>query len=152
MGVIGFLQGDGQFGVLEILKHVSPGVVIDLADPLVRRLPNWTLGYCFLGLLAAVARTTTEFAVVLMLGARAEVYIFPAARLVPNLLAGFLSGFVTIFLLRAFGLSEQSKDADHAALARTNESEGSEDTARNPGMLAFPAEESDPGQGRNNRQ
>ena len=105
MGVIGFLQGDGQFGVLEILKHVAPGVVIDLADPLVRRLPNWALGYCFLGLLAAVGRTATEFALVLMLGARAEVYIFPAARLVPNLLAGFLSGFITIFLLRAFGLS-----------------------------------------------
>jgi hypothetical protein len=152
MGVIGFLQGDGQFGVLEILKHVGPGVVIDLADPLVRRLPNWALGYCFLGVLAAVARTATEFAIVLMLGARAEVYIFPAARLVPNLLAGFLSGFVTIFLLRAFGLSERSKDPDHAAPARMNESGVSEDTAQHPSMLAFPAEESDLGQGRNNRQ
>src|SRR6266702_2074704 len=148
MGVIGFLQGDGRFGVLEILKHLGPGVVIDLADPLVRRLPNWALGYCFLGLLAAVARTATEFAIVLMLGARAEVYIFPAARLVPNLLAGLLSGFVTIFLLRAFGLSEQSRDADHAAPARMNEGDGSEGAAQNPAMVAFPAEKLDAREGR----
>ena len=110
MGVIGFLQGDGRFGVLEMLKHLAPGVVIDLAEPLVCRLPGWALGYCLLGLAAAVARTTTEFALVLMLGARAEVYVFPAAKLVPNLLAGFVSGFVTIFVLRAFERARPSGD------------------------------------------
>jgi hypothetical protein len=132
MGVIGFLQGDGQFGVLEILKHVAPGVVIDLADPLVRRLPRWALGYFLLGLLAAVARTATEFALVFLLGARAEVYIFPAARLVPNLLAGFLSGFITIVLLRAFGLSQQPEQADHGARAGMNDGESTQGVAQNP--------------------
>ena len=112
MGVIAFLQGDGRFGVLEILKHVAPGLVIDLADPFVRRLPAWVLGYSILGLAAAVARTATEFAVVFLLGSRAEVYIFPTARLVPNLLAGFLSGFVTMFVLRAFGPSGRSNAGD----------------------------------------
>jgi len=112
MGVIGFLQGDGRFGVLEILQHMAPGLVIDLADPFVRRLPAWALGYSILGLAAAIARTTTEFAVVFLLGSRAEVYLFPAAKLVPNLLAGFLSGFVTIFVLRAFGLSSRSNAGD----------------------------------------
>ncbi len=102
MGVIGFLQGDGRFGILEILKNVAPGVVIDLAEPWVRRLPGWVLGYCLLGLAAAVARTTTEFAVVAMLGSRAEIYLFPMAKLVPNLIAGFLSGFTTMVVLRAF--------------------------------------------------
>src|SRR5260221_107703 len=61
MGVIAFLQGDGRFSVLEILKNVTPGLVIDLADPFVRRLPAWALGYSILGLAAAVARTTTEY-------------------------------------------------------------------------------------------
>jgi hypothetical protein len=112
MGVIGFLQGDGRFGVLEVLKHLAPGVLIDLADPLMRRLPQRALTYCVLGLAAAAARTMTEFIVVLFLGARAEVYIFPAARLVPNLLAGFLSGFVTVFILRAFKASTPSTDKD----------------------------------------
>jgi hypothetical protein len=83
MGVIGFLQGDGRFGVLEIFKHIAPG-------------------YCVLGFAAAIARTTTELLLVLLLGARAEIYLFPAARLVPNLLAGTLSGVVTVFVLRAF--------------------------------------------------
>jgi hypothetical protein len=102
MGVIDFLQGGGRFGVLKILKHMAPGIIIDLADPIMRRLPQSALAYCFLGVLAAAASTIQEFILVLLLGARAEIYIFPAARLLPNLLAGFLSGFVTIFLLRAF--------------------------------------------------
>jgi hypothetical protein len=102
MGVIGFLQGDGRFGILEMLKHLAPGVVIDLAQPWISRLPGRALGYCLLGLAAAVARTATEFSLVAMLGARAEIYIFPMAKLVPNLVAGFLSGFTTLFVLRAF--------------------------------------------------
>jgi hypothetical protein len=100
MGVIGFLQGDGRFGALEIFKHIAPGFIIDLGEPLVRRWPPWALGYCVLGLFAAIARTATEFVVVLLLGARAEIYLFPAAKLVPNVIAGVLSGFVAVFLLR----------------------------------------------------
>jgi hypothetical protein len=111
MGVIGFLQGDGRFGVLEVLKHIAPGLVIDLADPIVRRLPVWALGYCLLGLVAAVARTSTELVLVFLLGARAEIYLFPAAKLVPNLLAGFLSGFVTTFVLRVFKREPSVQDS-----------------------------------------
>jgi hypothetical protein len=111
MGVIGFLQGDGRFGVLEVLKHIAPGLVIDLVDPFVRRLPVWAFGYCLLGLAAAVARTSTELVLVFLLGARAEIYIFPAAKLVPNLLAGFLSGFVTMFVLRVFARQPPVQDS-----------------------------------------
>ena len=111
MGVIGFLQGDGRFGVLEVLKHIAPGLVIDIADPLVRRLPVWAFGYCLLGLAAAVARTTTELILVFLLGARAEIYIFPATKLVPNLFAGFLSGFVTMFVLRVFAREPSLQDS-----------------------------------------
>jgi hypothetical protein len=126
MGVIGFLQGDGRFGALEIFKHVAPGLVIDLAGPLVRRLPAWGLGYCFLGLAAAAGRITTELMLVLLLGARAEVYLFPAAVLVPNLLAGFLSGFVTIFVLRAFARSDAEVNEDRDAQTGTRPEETTE--------------------------
>ena len=126
MGVIGFLQGDGRFGVLEILKHAAPGLMIDLAGPLVRRLPAWALGYCFLGLAAAAARVTTELLLVLLLGARAEVYLFPAAVLIPNLLAGFLSGFVTIFVLRAFTRSEDNVTKDRDIQAETKPGEATQ--------------------------
>jgi hypothetical protein len=115
MGVIGFLQGDGRFGVLEIFKHVAPGLVIDLASPVVRRLPAWAFGYCLLGLAAAAGRITTELVLVLLLGARAEVYLFPAVVLIPNLVAGFLSGFVTIFVLRAFARSDPNVKQDQNA-------------------------------------
>lgn len=102
MGVIGLLQGDGRFGALEIFKHIAPGIVIDLGEPVVRRLPWPFLGYCVLGVIAAIAKTATEFMVVLLLAARAEIYLFPAVKLVPNLIAGGLSGCVTVFVLRIF--------------------------------------------------
>jgi hypothetical protein len=126
MGVIGFLQGDGRFGILEILKNVAPGVVIDLVEARVRRLPGWALGYCLLGLAAAVARTTTEFAVVAMLGSRAEIYLFPMAKLVPNLIAGFLSGFVTMVVWRAFDRAmprrqESPAEADSLSVGASGE-------------------------------
>jgi hypothetical protein len=117
MGVIAFLQGDGRFGILEILKHITPGLVIDIGEPLARRLPGWAFGYCLLGLAAAVARLSTDFVVVVLLGARAEVYLFPAAVLVPNLIAGLLSGFVTTYVLRAFARSAETKLAEADARA-----------------------------------
>ncbi len=114
MGVIGFLQGDGRFGVLEIFKHIAPGLVIDLCEPLARRLPPWALGYCLLGFAAAIARTATELILIVLLGARAEIYLFPAVKLGPNLLAGTLSGFVTLFVVRAFtgGPSDARRQSD----------------------------------------
>jgi hypothetical protein len=126
MGVIGFLQGDGRFGVLDVLRHVAPGLIIDLAEPLVRRLPLWALGYCFLGMVAAAGRISAELVLVLLLGARAEVYLFPAAVLVPNLVAGFLSGFITMFVLRAFARSEGDVNTDQNAKARSKAEEAAE--------------------------
>src|SRR5207302_5425225 len=115
MGVIGFLQGDGRFGILEIFKHVAPGLVIDVGEPFVRRWPPWALGYCVLGFFAAIARTATEFVVVLLLGARAEIYLFPGVKLLPGLVAGVLSGFVSVFLLRVVA-APGSKAASDAAV------------------------------------
>lgn len=102
MGVIGFLQGEGRYGVLDVLQHVAPGLVIDLTTPLVRRLPQSAFVYCALGFVATIARTVTEWLVLLLLGARAEAYLYPAVGMVPMLIAGTLSGFVTVYLLRAF--------------------------------------------------
>ncbi len=112
MGVIGFLQGDGRFGVLEILKHVAAGLVIDLLMPLVRRLPDRAWVYCGVGFLAGFARCATDFAVVLLLGARAEIYLFPAIKVVPTLIAGTLSGFVTLAVLRAFPIDRRPDAAN----------------------------------------
>ena len=40
--------------MLEIVKHIAPGLVIDLGEPLARRLPPWALCYCVLGFAAAI--------------------------------------------------------------------------------------------------
>lgn len=121
MGIIGFLQGDGRFGVLEIFKHVAPGLVIDIGEPLVRRWPPWALGYCVLGFFAAIARTATEFVVVLLLGARAEIYLFPAVKLVPNLIAGVLSGFVSVIVLRVLAEPTSKASSEAAVQPHANE-------------------------------
>jgi uncharacterized membrane protein YgcG len=102
MGVLGYLQGDGRFGVFEILKHLAPGLVIDILWPLGRRLPRSMFILCVLGFLAAIARTSTEFITMLLLGSRLEVYAFPLAKLIPNVVAGTLSGCVTYVVLPAF--------------------------------------------------
>ncbi len=111
MGVIGFMQGDGRYGAFEILKHATPGVVIDLTWPLVRRLPRSMLVFCAVGFVAAIARTTTEFATVLLLRPRDEVLLFPFFKLIPNLIAGTLSGMVTYFVLPAFHATRAARAA-----------------------------------------
>ena len=112
MGVIGFLQGDGRYGAFEILKHTTPGVVIDLSWPLVRRLPRSVVVFCAVGFIAAIARTTTEFATVLLLRPRDEVFLFPFFKLVPNIIAGTLSGVVTYFVLPAFHATRAARKAE----------------------------------------
>lgn len=143
MGVIGFLQGDGRFGVLEVFKHTAPGIVIDLGEPLARRLPPWALGYCLLGFVAAIARTATELLLVLLLGARAEIYLFPLARLVPNLLAGTLSGFVTVFVVRAFESSggPRPDQSAHGQSASEPASPEEADISLGPGRADAPDHE-----------
>lgn len=119
MGVIGFLQGDGRYGAFEILKHAVPGLVIDLTWPLVRRLPRSMVVFCTLGFVTAIARTSAEFATVLLLRPRDEIYLFPFLKLIPNLVAGTLSGMVTYFLLPAFRGAEPSAKAAGGAHAET---------------------------------
>jgi hypothetical protein len=109
MGVLGYLQGDGRYGVFEILKHAVPGLVIDLVWPVLRRLPRSAILYALLGLIAAIARTTTEFAMMLLIQARLEAYLFVVLTLLSNLAAGTLSGLVTYFILPAFRSMEPSR-------------------------------------------
>jgi hypothetical protein len=116
MGVIAFLQGDGRYGALEIPKHAVPGVVVDLTWPVVKRLPRAAIVYCALGFILAIARTSTEFLTVLLLQARSEVFLFPAVKLVPNLIAGTLSGMVTLAVLPVFRAADrQPTSADRDA-------------------------------------
>jgi hypothetical protein len=113
MGVIGLMMGDGRTGVFEVFKHVVPGVVVDLANPLVSRLPRSKIVYCVLGFVVAAFRTSTELLLVFLpaltsgnLWETPELQVFPAAKLIPNLFFGTLSGLVTYFVLPAFTRTE----------------------------------------------
>ena len=104
MGFIAFLNGDSRYGIFEMLKHVVPGLIIDLIWPIVRRFPLrfWIL--VVVGLIAAVARTSTQFAMILCLGSdNATLLVFPAFKLIPNLIAGFLSALVSYPILKHLG-------------------------------------------------
>ena len=134
MGVLGYMQGDGRFGVFEILKHLVPGLVIDILWPLVRRLPRSVFILCVLGFLTAIARTSTEFVTMLLLGSRLEAYAFPLAKLLPNIVAGTLSGCVMYFVLPAFekmrantGVTSESVALPGEELSATIIKEGGDD-------------------------
>ncbi len=121
MGFIAFLNGDSRYGIFEVLKHLVPGLVIDLIWPLVRRvLPlaaklrlrvgGWTLldgqimVFVLVGWIAAAARTSTQFAMILALASdNATLLVFPALKLIPNAIAGTLSALVSYPMLKHLG-------------------------------------------------
>jgi hypothetical protein len=100
MGVIGFLNGDGRYGVFEVFKHTVPGVLIDLCWPLLSRFPRRRWVFMAIGITAAIGRTSSELVMTLALGANAEIWLFPLWKLVPNLIAGVLSSYVAMGLLK----------------------------------------------------
>jgi hypothetical protein len=104
MGFIAFLNGDSRYGIFEVLKHLVPGMVIDLVWPLVRRLPlrMWIL--VLVGLLAAAVRTSTQFAMILCLGSDNEaLFVIALPKLIMNGIAGAMSALVSYPVLKHLG-------------------------------------------------
>jgi hypothetical protein len=104
MGSVAFLLGDGKYGVLEIVKHVVPGVLADLIVPAVLARPalaRSALAWCAVGGLLGAGRFATIFAITALVQAPALAY----AILVPGLLVhvgfGVASGWVTRPLVAA---------------------------------------------------
>jgi hypothetical protein len=136
MGLVGQLNGAGQYGVLSVLKHVVPGLAIDLLWPVFRRLPRRVWVYSTLGVVLAVCRLATEFFLTLVLGARWELYLFLTWRVVTSLAAGTLSGAVTYLLLPAFrGLEPGRLEPSPPAESARSGAEGP-DAACGPGPVA----------------
>jgi hypothetical protein len=108
VGVISFLFGDGRFGIFEILKHITPGLVVDLFAPLTRRhitrskKPS-TVTFIMLGALCAFTRSTTMLAVVFFVGGNAVLYALVGFQAVSQVFFGALSGFVTFYLVKSLG-------------------------------------------------
>ena len=118
VGVISFLFGDGRFGIFEILKHITPGLVVDLAAPLTRRWmakPSKAT-FIVLGAVCALARATTMLAVVFFVSGNALLFATVGAAAVSQVFFGALSGFVTFYLITRLGRLKSA-----AALAPVSE-------------------------------
>jgi hypothetical protein len=103
IGITSFLTGEGKFGVFEILRHITPGLFVDLVMPLARlggREPG-PLVYALVGLGAAVTRLSTLLAVAYFVTAPKVFYAFLIPTLVSNTVFGSLSGFVTFHLMKS---------------------------------------------------
>ncbi|MDB4929654.1 MAG: hypothetical protein JWM10_2138, partial [Myxococcaceae bacterium] len=103
MGSVAFLMGDGRYGVFEVLKHVTPGIVCDLLIPVITaggRRPG-PLGWSLFGGVVALARFVTIFAVVFAVQAPAIAYAFLLPGVTVHVTFGLLSGYVTWHLVRA---------------------------------------------------
>jgi hypothetical protein len=103
MGTVAFLLGDGRYGIFEILKHVTPGLICDLTVPfLVRggREPGpivWTLE----GALIGAGRFATIFTITLAIQPPgiAWAILLPGATV--HTTFGALSGYVSYHLVKA---------------------------------------------------
>lgn len=103
IGVTSFLMGEGKFGPFEILRHIAPGIFVDLIMPAVRRLmpEPGAVVYALVGMGAAVMQVTTLLAVASFVEAPKVFYALLVPMVVMNTVFGFLSGFVTFHLMKS---------------------------------------------------
>jgi hypothetical protein len=106
MGTVAFLMGDGKYGIFEILKHVTPGLMCDLTLPLfVRRGANarvpggifWTI----YGALLAGGRFATILAIVFTVQAPRIAYAMLIPGMTVHCTFGAASGYVSYHIVRA---------------------------------------------------
>jgi len=105
VGIVSLLSGDGRYGVFELFKHITPGLIIDMASPLLRRdgRPAGVVACVVLGILASVARTTTILAVVFFVDGNAALYGFALLQGLSWIFFGGLGGLVSAGVLKSLG-------------------------------------------------
>ncbi len=105
IGVLGFLMGDGRYGIFEVLKHVAPGIITDLVHPFFRadrpsRIPG-PVRFGILGMIAALGRFATIVSVTLLIGAPSAFYAIASPLALVHLAFGAASGAVTYGVVRS---------------------------------------------------
>jgi hypothetical protein len=104
MGTVAFLLGDGKYGLFEIAKHVTPGLVCDLLLPLYASRTRQA-GPILCGLVGGLMgsmRFSTMFLAVLWTSPPKVAWAMLIPGLVANTVFGLLSGVVSAPLVRAF--------------------------------------------------
>jgi hypothetical protein len=116
MGSVAFLLGDGRYGIFEILKHVTPGILCDLFVPLMVRLHGsrqpGALAWSLVGGLMGLGRFATIFTITLSVQAPAVAWAFLVPGLIIHTTFGVLSGLVSSPLIRALARDGRDRVAD----------------------------------------
>jgi hypothetical protein len=109
MGTVAFLLGDGRYGIFEILKHVTPGIICDLCVPLLVRLygarPPGAIAWSIVGGMMGLGRFATIFTITLVAQPPAVAWAFLVPGLIIHTTFGVLSGLVSSPLIRALARS-----------------------------------------------
>jgi hypothetical protein len=103
MGTCAFLMGDGKYGIFEVLKHLTPGVVCDLGVPIMvrnGRMPKG-LGWSIFGAIIAAGRVTTILGIVFVIQAPKVAYAMLLPAFTVHCTFGAASGYVSYHIVRA---------------------------------------------------
>ena len=100
-GLISFLFGDGKYGIFEILKHITPGILADLTAPFFRKTNRSLFWFIGEGILLAAGRFLTIVLVLMLVQVQKEVFaaLIPVALI--HLFFGGVGGMVARGLLGA---------------------------------------------------
>lgn len=103
MGTVAFLLGDGRYGIFEILKHLTPGLICDALVPIVMtvwRTPGPVV-FTILGGIIGAGRFATIFCITLALQPPKIAYAMLIPGLSVHTVFGALSGFVSYQIVKA---------------------------------------------------
>jgi hypothetical protein len=115
LGIIAFLLGDGRYGVFEILKHVTPGILCDLiVPPLLQRstrpgIPTWIA----VGGVIGLGRFSTELVVILLMQPPLLGYALVVPGLISNIAFGAISGYLTFHVVAALLPQSTEETLEH---------------------------------------
>ena len=102
MGTVAFLLGDGRYGIFEILKHITPGLVCDALVPFVMRLRSpGPVVFTLLGGVIGAGRFTTIFFITLAVQPPKIAFAMLIPGFSVHTVFGALSGFVTYQIVKA---------------------------------------------------
>lgn len=104
MGIVGFLMGDGRYGIFEVAKHIAPGLIIDLLLPIFRVRDGHTRGavaYGLVGLVAAFGRFATIILIVYLFDAPEAFFVLAAPLAFVHLGFGAASGLVSYAVVKS---------------------------------------------------
>ena len=104
--------GDGRYGAFEILKHLAPGVLVDLLHPVARRLGGSVTVYIALGVVLSAGRFAADVGVALLLGAPKAFYAYIGGAGFTHLIAGGLSGFISAPLVAGLRAAQRARHYD----------------------------------------